>query len=122
MAGIFQHHAHLLVEVLVQVALQLGNGLRAQAVHNRLGAGILHLGIESFVRIDAHQRSRGAGSHAAGFADENFLAGVVGRFLKSIAQLVRALACTGQVHADIHLEVILCVVVVNPFGNQFQFF
>ena len=69
-AGVFEHHAHLLVEVLAQVALQTHHRLAAQAIGNGLGIAGFHVLIECLVGIDANQRAGGAGSHAPSAANE----------------------------------------------------
>ena len=121
-ARILQHHANLLVEVLVQIALQFRHRLVAEAVDDRLRIRRLHLRVERLVGINAHQRSRRAGPHAAGFANQDLLAGGLRELHQRVAQLSRALARACQVHADIHFVVVLGVFLLNAFGYLFQFF
>ena len=72
-AGVLQNHAHLLVEVLAQVALQFGNGLAAQAVDDGFGVARRYVLVESRSGSTRTSGPERAGPHAAGAADEDLL-------------------------------------------------
>jgi len=89
-AGILQHHPHLTVEVVVQIALQIGYGRAAQAGHNGLRMTGIHMVIKSFLGVNADQRPRRARPHAPGTADEHMLVRCPGGLFQGIPQAVRA--------------------------------
>ena len=122
MAGILQHDAHLQVEVLVQIALQVGYRFAAQAGHNGLGVAGIHMVIKGLLGIDSHQRAGGARPHAAGFPEEHFLAAGRDRRAERVLQLVRVLAQARQVHADVHFKIEFLVLLGDAFRYLFELF
>ena len=64
-ARILQHNPHLLVEVIVQLALQFRRWRAAQAFYDRLGVACIHVVVEGFFRVHAHQRPVRARPHAS---------------------------------------------------------
>ena len=121
-AGVFKDHAGLKVEVLVEVALQLGDGCSAEAGDDGVSVGVADVAIESLVGIDADERAGGAGAHASGAANQHFFAGGVSGRNQGFAQLVSPLAGAGKVQADVDFVVVFCVFEGNAFGYLFQFF
>ena len=119
-AGVLQHHPDLLVEVLVQVALQFGDRLAAQAGHDGLGVVGVHVVVEGLLGVDADQRAGGTGTHAAGAADQHFFARGLGGLDQRVAQLSGALAGAGQVHADVHFEIEFRVFLADAFRDLFE--
>ena len=117
-AGILEHHAHLAVEVLIQIALQFGNRLTAQLRDDLFRVRRVCRTVEHFLGIDAHQRPVRAGTHAAGAAHQHLLARLLNRLHQRIFQLVGALAGAGQVHAHVHLVVVLRVFLLNALAQS----
>ena len=66
--------------------------------------------------------ARRAGPHASGAAHQHFLARGLGRLHQRLAQLLRALACAGQVHAHVHFVVELGVLGAYAFRYLFELF
>src|SRR5450631_3497589 len=122
MAGIFQNDTNLLFKVIIEVALERRNRIAAEAVNDRAGAIFFHVVIENFFGIHTNQRARRARSHAPSLTDENFFARSFGSFNNCSAQLVGALAGTGQIHTDVDFKVVLFVLLVDAFSYLFQFF
>src|SRR5208337_4373418 len=91
-AGVLKHHAYLSVEVIVQLALQIGHRFAAQAGYNGLRMIGFHMVIVGFLGVYPDQRAGGAWAHAAGAADEHLFAGGLGGLDQRFAQLSRALA------------------------------
>ena len=57
--GVLEHHMHLLVEMVAQVALQLGNRVSTEAADNRFGVLRLDMLVERFFRVDQNEWSGG---------------------------------------------------------------
>src|ERR1017187_7526895 len=78
--------------------------------------------VEVLLGVDADQGPGGAGSHAAGLAHQHLFAGSLSGLHQRILELVGALAHAGQVHADIHFEIVFCVFKVDAFRYLFKLF
>jgi hypothetical protein len=113
LAGVFQHHVHLLVKMLAQIALQLCYWLAAQASDYCIGVGSLDVLIQRLFWFHQHQRTSGAQSHAAGAAHEGLLARGLHRISQCIPELIGMLAQTAGAHAHVDLVIVLRIFLAN---------